>query len=453
MSSESSDIIEWGRAQSNIFTYFRRGLTLPPEESTDLSTGERQIAGMVLELCDQAREELHSNLHISAVAVEPMRKGQTTQLPYEEMQKIIQRFYDVASFDRFADLLSREDKGIGETFRTKMDHLRAFSKIVLIGPVVALFTDTEGMSVLHSRFGGYAGGLALRLPIASEAVPGQPDALPGIILSEHVPFIIIDKEAEEKHSMYSAWHDNFEHHELWHVVEVLRDLLILNYHEKFPGFKGVKPVQSETFLRILGEDIFKPSDFAAFLNEMLEKQSLLLGMKPYKPYLPENAAAVLPAIHREVTANIAGKIDVHAFQSNKDHVINETAEEIVNGYVPLGGYIFFERLKWLSYENGEHVRTFNPAKDEELRDWLEEVRLNVGSFAGRSEYIQIVLDEYMNPGGRAARIREHISQQVKESLETFIQFSQFRNDPWAALFELSLFPFTRWTRYVRRRMK
>jgi hypothetical protein len=456
MISPSVESEYFARAQANIFSYFRKGLSLPLSANENLSIGELQLASCVNELCENAFQEYTTTLGLDPTVIEPIRRGERVKLSGDQRDQII------TSITRYQNMviqpyLDWEHKRNPEyathitgLYNRGVKQLQEHTYVNIHGPVLLLELNTDALKIFQILpENKNTGGFVWHFPY-QDAQSGKWDLTSHILLHVH-------DWSREPLSNFSLNRYRSSDHEWWHVAEDVWRLTTPLMEKKY-GIQ-IPSVNHDAIVDRLSQVVLDPTEHIERLRVVNELFKYAL-QPPMDDVSPDEIKAQLFSIQRELCAFIAGGIVGDAFSQSD---LQGITYSLVVGYLScFGTQELWERLLKITYDAGGYRMVSNnelqklskhSASMQLLRDAVVSAarlrkKYHINFFRQQARGIQMIVNEFMNPGGYIHDKRKEIEDRFVRCIQVYKKFADFRGDPWATLFELETIPFCDWEEYV-----
>lgn len=459
-------------AQVNIFSDFNTQRPLSPRPG--LPIAENQFREYVVKYSTQAFAELRDVVGLDPTKIEPIKTGNQVVLDPQQKQKMLDHLFSVTGLSNVIRKGQKLDWADPDLFTYVTSSLRAIEAdldVILTGPLVTLqCKSTQAMRLFNVALSSRtAGGIFIPMPLRITDQGGERR----IKTSEVTYLNFIDLEAEKKIGQ------NVRQHEEWHTVDKFRELVYALELRKNPSLR-INVLQNE-----------RPDKFRQRLSHYLyDPEELENELQPLKNQAPElydyfvgiqsdqhTFELSLQKAQDEMGASIAGYIVEKNPNSITDQQRDKIVELILGGYLPFGK-ADIDSLKWrgkVDQETGKVMADesgvdmiFNPMaaafgephpiwtamldkySTQDANSWHRRVVTQKDQYLAD---MQMLLDFFLNEGGYGFETMEKIRRNLKQSIDSFRQLSQLREDPHRALFELSLIPISHWDRYTRLELK
>jgi len=424
-------------------------------------------------------DELTKTIGLPTSKLEPILIGKSIELDEAERNIIFKQLADNTVLGAYQRKVNRDrDRDIQSLERAvKLDNtLKEIAdnvNMTISGPIVTLrFKTSRAMDYMRASIGEggeSATGLFCPMPIG---IKQNEDGRREIVTSPYVYLNFIDGES------ISQTGQNSEQHEEWHAIEMMRQVIYNTEMQQDPSLRvdSLQSTNKQKFEKRLHSFFLNPQDMARFFESdkgrIPELYDFFVGQTPNKEKLSDS----INTASDEIPALIAGYID----KKSPNQGIGKLHEHriinlIENAYLPFSMNRENILLNLCEKDEGQRFviqpsrlqRLFNHTIDSPLfstESWINLERKYTKNENEKTLFehqlidqtmcasdFQSIIDTYFNEGGRIYDQKNHITQNIKKSLEAFNQLVQLRGDSYWALFELSLLPPGQWETYVHYR--
>lgn len=449
MAAASPERVSYAQAQSNIFADLKSGLGINRGELRTPTIGESRIASCVLEVCEEAYQELTNTVGLDPAILEPIRAGNRVELVGDQREALISAVIRPQEhiMRAWIDSIRKEDPkraaSVGKDFYDGVKHLRQYGDVSVTGPVILMDLDNGSIRAFYTPDSRFFEGLTTPLFI--------PDGQNGWKPS-HMTLLI--HKGNKAYGVTSQQVRSISDHEWWHVAENLQLLIrprLLELGVDLPIIRDDKIIHG------LSKNLLSP-------HLHLKQWARIFDLYRYAYETPSMVPSVkniegdLFAAHAEFCADIAGGISDNAFSESD---IKDLVEDVLNRSLLFGTIDLFISFHGITMTDGGRKVINVPQIESVLKKTPSMIKilrsLDSGFMMGKSgllprnrkvDGLQLLADEFLNPGGYMYEKRNEVKATLLKSIGAWQNFSDYRGDPWAALFELSTVPFSDWEVYV-----